>query len=43
MIINTNLIIKETTQERNKLKIEQLRKPVMWVYKICTIMFVSLA
>lgn len=42
MITNTNLIIKETTQQGNKEKIEQLRNPVMWFYKIYTIMFVSL-
>lgn len=42
MIVNKNLIIKETAQQINKESIKHLRKSVMWVYKICTIMFASL-
>lgn len=43
MIVNKSLIIKETTQQRNKGTVKHLREPAMWVYMICTIMFVSLS
>lgn len=42
MVVNRNLIIKETAQQINKEKIKHLRKSVMWFYEMCTIMFASL-
>lgn len=39
IMVNKNLVIKETAEEGTE-KVNHLRKSLIWIFKICTIMFV---